>query len=314
MKTRAPWILLVAARVAVAAANGAAAPQEPTTFNAADHVHNGISRNVVSLSRWIDSFFGNYPVEEERLDDRVRVIPLVEFREGDSPSLKLRVSAKLRLPQLNRRLGLVLSAFQDENSAQFGVPGQFSDDEDVRQAALRYVLEEEKRLRVHADLGLRFYPEPDPYVRLRWRYQLTEDPVASRVIQYLFWSPRRGWGETTRFEMEEKLAPKTFVRSTTAATWSEQSRGVDWSQGYSAWYYFSRRRAMGLDWLTDGFTDPRLSVDKHRFTFKYRRRVARDWLFLQVAPFLEWPRDRDFRTTPGITLQMETIFGTGPWF
>lgn len=317
MKTRGPWFILLAAlaaRVAVAAGNEAAAPQKPTTFNAADHVHNGISRNVVSLSRWIDSFFGNFPVEEEKLGNRVRIIPRVEFREGDSPEIKLKVSAKLRLPHFSRRLGLVLAYFEDENPAQFGVPGQYSDDDDVRQAALRYVVEEEKRFRVHVDLGLRFYPEPDPYARLRWRYQLTEDPVASRVIQYLFWSPRRGWGETSRFEMETKLAPKTFARSTSAATWSEQSQGVDWSQEFSVWHYFSLRRAVGLEWLTEGFTDPRLSMEKTRLTLKYRRRVSRDWLFIQVGPFLELPRDRDFDVTPGVTFQVETLFGDPPWF
>ncbi|MBP7829877.1 MAG: hypothetical protein KA248_08170 [Kiritimatiellae bacterium] len=295
-------------------AGAAFAQPPPTNHTLADHVHESLSGNVARLSRWVDSFFGNFPVEEERLGNRVRLIPMVEFREGDTPDLKLRVHAKLRLPRFSRRLGLVLSAFRDEDAAQYGVPGQFAADEDVQQAALRYVIEEEKRARLSADLGLRFDPEVDPYLRLRWRYQLTDDPVASRVVQYLYWSPRRGWGETSRFEMESKIAPKTFARSTTAATWSERSRGVDWAQTFSTWHYFSLRRAAGLEWLTEGFTDPRASLEKSRLSLKYRRRVSRDWLFIQVGPFVELPRDQDFDVTPGLTFQVETVFGDSPFW
>lgn len=307
MRTRTPILCLLAA---VCLRAGPAGAGEDTI---ADHWHDGLSHGVGHLARFIDSFFGNAPVEEERMGNRVRLTPLVEFREGDSPLFKLRLSAKLRLPQFSRRLGLVFSFFEDEDPAQYGVPGQFSSQDNVRQAALRYVIEEEARARLSADAGLRFYPEPDPYLRLRWRYRLTEDPVASRVIQYLYWSPRHGWGETTRFEMENKLAPKTFARSTSAATWSGISTGVDWSQSFSLWHYFSPRRAVGLDWLTEGYTDPRLSLGKTRLTFKYRRRVSRDWLFFQASPFVELPSDRDFKVTPGLTLQIETLFGDPPW-
>lgn len=309
MKTRALFLFLWAG-----AAGAAVPPEPPPNHTLADHVHDNISGNVERLSKWIDSFFGNAPVEEERMGNRVRLIPSVEFREGDTPDFKFRVSAKLRLPRFSHKLGLVLAAFQDEDAAQYGVPGQYAADDDVQQAALRYVIEEKKRARLSADLGLRFEPELDPYLRLRWRRLLTDDPVVSRIVQYLFWSPRRGWGETSRFEMESKLAPKTFARSATAATWSERSRGVDWAQTFSAWHYFSPRRAVGLEWLNEGFTDPRASLEKSRLTLKYRRRVSRDWLFIQVGPFVELPRDRDFDVTPGVTFQVETVFGDPPWF
>jgi hypothetical protein len=317
MRSRSPsFLLLVVLLVWASGAADSAPLEEPpsTILHAADHAHDSLSRRVIDLSRWVDSFFGNLPVEEETLGNSVRLAASVEGMETESPALKLKVSAKLRLPHFSRRLALVLASFRDEDPAQFGVPGQFASDEALRLAALRYVVREKKMFRLQADLGLHFHPEPDLYSRLRARYQLTEDPVASRVIQYLFWSRRDGWGETSRFEMESKIAPKTFARSSTAATWSEESRGVDWSQGFSAWHSFSTRRAIGLEWLTEGFTDPRLSVEKHRLSFKYRRRVARDWLFIQVGPFIELPRKRDFEPTPGITFQVETVFGDTPTY
>ena len=37
-------------------------------------------------------------------------------------------------------------------------------------------------------------------------------------------------------------------------------------------------------------------------------KVYKDWLFLEVAPELEWPSEEDFDTVPGVRFGVEALF------
>jgi len=286
---------------------------EPVLRNHADVLHERISRNVDSFSQWLDSFFGNPVVEEETYGNRVRVTTAMEIVEGEGTTLRLRVNAKLALPRMNERVQLLLSTFEDDDG-QGGepLPQEMVGEENNRQAGLRFVLREERRLRLHTDVGLKFRPAPDPYVRLRLRYLLMQEPVVVRLTESLFWFREDGVGETTRLDVEKSLRTNTFMRGTLAATWSETSQGMDLSPGVSVWRALSRRRAVGAELNVDAYTQPDWAVDRYRVTMRYRQRIWRNWLYAQIAPLVQFPEDRDYKVSPGIILQLETIFGDEP--
>ena len=49
-------------------------------------------------------------------------------------------------------------------------------------------------------------------------------------------------------------------------------------------------------------------IDKYTLSYRYRFNALREWLFFEIEPFLEWPRDENFTTTPGIALRIEGLF------
>jgi hypothetical protein len=50
-------------------------------------------------------------------------------------------------------------------------------------------------------------------------------------------------------------------------------------------------------------------MEETNIRLKYRQRIWRDWLFAELAPQLSFPRDNDFKRTPGILFRIEIFFG-----
>ena len=49
-------------------------------------------------------------------------------------------------------------------------------------------------------------------------------------------------------------------------------------------------------------------IDKYTLSYRYRFNALREWLFFEIEPFIEWPKDENFTTTPGIALRIEGFF------
>ncbi len=55
-------------------------------------------------------------------------------------------------------------------------------------------------------------------------------------------------------------------------------------------------------------TEPDYSMTEADFTVKYRQRVYRDWLVLEIAPNISFPKDNDYEANPGIIFKLEATF------
>ncbi len=62
--------------------------------------------------------------------------------------------------------------------------------------------------------------------------------------------------------------------------------------------------------MIDGLSKPSYRTEQMLVSFRYKRQVLRDWLFLEVEPFLLWLREEDFRTSVGIAIRAEIHFST----
>jgi hypothetical protein len=70
-----------------------------------------------------------------------------------------------------------------------------------------------------------------------------------------------------------------------------------------------RARALEYEWISSFQTSPTNILVEELFVFRYRQRIWRDWLFLEIDPQFRYPRDRSFVFTPGILFRIEMVFG-----
>ena len=42
---------------------------------------------------------------------------------------------------------------------------------------------------------------------------------------------------------------------------------------------------------------------------RYRRRIYRSWLFYEIHPRLDYPREEDFNVTPSVQFTLSVVFG-----
>jgi hypothetical protein len=288
------------------ASDDAALPEENGFI---DRMHAAVSAGVIATDRRLDSFFSDERIEEEVYGTRIRLRGAASYYRHDGFGLAEDIDAVLSLPRTAKKLQLVLTS-REQLDEQDGSGLRQDDDAGDFQAALRYLIRETQSFRLQADGGAKFRPDPDPFFRVRARYlrELGSDWLF-RLTQSGYVFMKDGFGETTRADFERLLDERTLLRTTTEATWSETSSGVDWEHVWVWRRQLTSRRGIALVAGIEGPTDPDFEVDMIRLIFRYRQRVWRDWLWLEFAPGLRFPREDDYDVSPGATIALDVIFG-----
>jgi hypothetical protein len=251
---------------------------------------------------------------EEVNASRVKVSPAVSFREGEGAEFDVSFNAKLRLPRFSDRLELIVDSMSREESALDDLERERTstrpqNDDSDGAAAIRYYLKETLNFKASVTAGLKFRPEPVPGLGLRLRLYRDFDNFTTRLTQSMFYETEDGFGEKTQFDLDQQERQNYLRRLTTTLLWSEVSDGVAAGQSFSYYKYLTRRRVAGFRVGVTGHIEPDAVVDNYNAQLTYRQRLHRDWLFLEIEPGVDWPRERDFEETPYLKVKFDIIFG-----
>ncbi|QTA93265.1 hypothetical protein [Desulfonema magnum] len=272
-----------------------------------DTAHAYVSTKINDIAYDIDTFFIDERIDEELKNSRLRIRLGARFTEGRDSRMWQRVRLNIKLPQTNRRLQLVADGlFQDDNVKE---SQKISDTDNSFDTALRLVLRETKADRLQFSAGLKFRPEPDPYLRIRWRGII---PVKEWVIsptQFFIWRNQDKFSETTRLDIEQRLPENALFRMRGEVTWSEFDSEILFRSSISYSQTLSDLLGFGFSLSAEGNIRPLPAMENYRMSFRYRQAVYQDWLFLQLEPAVNFFRDDDYTLSPGISIQLEGIFG-----
>lgn len=260
----------------------------------------------------VDKFVSDRRLEDDNPESRIKVTPSLKLRDSDGVDIHLRVNGKLRLPRFEDRVDLILSSIDEGES--------ILDDLDRKQnlqsgrqgegtASLRYHLKETLHFKSSVDAGLRFRPEPDPRLSLRLRLYHDFDHVTTRFTQTFFWEAHDGFGEKSQFDLDQQKARDYLRRLSTTVLWAEDSDGVEAGESFSYYKYLSGRRVIGTRIGVSGVLEPTARIENYTARLIYRKRVHRDWMFLELEPGVDFPRDRDFQATGFFNVKLDIIFG-----
>lgn len=260
----------------------------------------------------MDKFISDKRLEDDNQRSRLKVSPALKLRDAAGLDFSIRVNGKLRLPRFEDRVALVLSSIDDNESVLGDLDRQQTlqkGDEGEGVASVRYYLKETLNFKASTDAGLRFRPEPDPRVTLRLRLYHHFERVTTRFTQTFFWEAQDGVGEKSQFDLDQQKPNAYLRRLSTTVLWSEASDGVEAGQSYSHYRYLSKRRVLGARVGVAGVLEPSARVENYTARLIYRQRLHRDWIFMELEPGVEFPRDRDFQATGFINLKFDIIFG-----
>lgn len=293
-----------------------AAPLPPVTqalTNTAqvlDTAHDDLNNRMQHVTRTLDSFFkrADAPETVSNTTGRLRLAVLVKDTEGVTP--KAAFSGKVAMPYAEERLHLFV-----DNLKRGALPDatqQILDDEAV-QIGARLRLLDQLRSRLHLEGGLRFHGMPDPFTQLEFEHEQRLDGWVGRFTQDVFYYAKEGAGELTQVDLEHEFRDKSFFRSTTAASFTEDTHGVEFEHSFYYDYPLAghcRRLIPGAGVFAHK-CGPFL-MDNYQVSLTYRTCFLRPWLVLELTPQLEFPRERDYTCTPSIRIGLEAWFGTLP--
>jgi hypothetical protein len=302
----------------------ATAPAAPSASEIVDEglvdvLYGGISHGFLTSAVWLDSFFGDerYQAEVNQSYFKMR---FDAFREGNGGMAFLKPNFELRLvlPQLRQKTRLVISGDPnvdiDTTKSQpvTPAPGTQLQPGSTRKVttALEYVPVETKQSNFSIRAGVKLHAgEIAILAGPRYRYLIPLDPWEFRFTQEVIWSSDMRWQSRTRFDLERSLPYDLFFRSSLEGLWSENVFGYPYALSFILRKPLDTNRALQYEWINSFQTWPTNLLVEELFVFRYRQRFWRDWMFLEIAPQVRFPRDSGFTYTPGILFRIEMVFG-----
>lgn len=295
---------------AAATAPGAAVEEEPPARQV-DVWHAWLSQGVTEFVDDLDRFFGDDRIEDDVSGTRVRLALGVDWNRAEGPSLLTRFRARLDLPKTVRRLQLIVDSFSETDELLERVPIDDALRESKPDTGVRYIFRDEGPVRLSADAGARLGGNPQTFGRLRARLVVPMDPWEFRLIQTAQWYSQDGLGLVTEGRWSRRLGDNWLFRVASRLGWYAERDGVTPSQSFT-WLRVGRggwghRIAASAEW-PDVPGGERAS---YRLVYGHRRRVFRDWLFIEAAPGVDFSEVRDYEPNPRMEVLFEALFGAG---
>lgn len=313
MKKSCAFLLLAMLSGMGAAASCMSYDGEGDFLGWADYPHCLVDQHTQSTVRWLDDWFSQPPQdaaaeltpEVALAQARVRLInEWVMDDHGDvTPALRLRASVVL--PQLARRLSLVLEDESGQARRFDGVPAV-----NETALALRWAVLNLKRLDVDTDVGLHSVTDLFVRARLRQSFSLSEKNEF-RAFHSLRYGLQDEWRAIESLELAHAFGQHRVgvLYHQFDYQQAESSDGVHWSRGGLIAEEISSTKTMSYGVSQEGVTRPSWQPRTDSLWWRWRQRVLRDWFFIEVEPRLTRSRLDSEDIRPSLALRFEVLWG-----
>jgi hypothetical protein len=299
-------------------ADGSTDQSTPSVQNEDDYVveelHDFLSDTVQNTATWIDSFFSDERYEAEQNKSRIKIKIGPAWEDGSGGSLSTKFNARVALPETNKNLYLIVAGddgSDPEDTPEDDVRNRVTErDSDNVAAGLQYFFLDKQNSNLSAVAGLSFNENtPTGVFGGRYRHYWSPEPWGTRFTQRAGWLTSDEFILRSRLDFERPVASDLLFRQTLSGSWFESEDGYFYNIDFALIQRLGPNKAISYSWNNQFQTEPSNRLEEIAFRPKYRQAIWRDWLWLEVAPQMTFPRSRDFDPTPGIFAGFEIRFG-----
>ena len=261
-------------------------PDEPPV-NWVDSSHAFATDQAQALTQWMDSFFGNPEDDLDQAESFLRVITETDWDQANGTDFSIRLRGKVQLPRISSRVDLLFSGEEDNEEVDPDERRRLEDS-----VGVRYNVREGRRSRFDATVGI---ASGNLRPGVRYRSQDTFGQASNyRFTQRVQYESGEGFYSTSQLELNRMLDEDTQVRWVNRGVWGEKTDGVEWRTRASVRHRLARhtRRPIALSYYAAvrGVTRPDSYVKNYRLGVTVRRRVYRDFLFVEIEPAINFRR------------------------
>ena len=239
---------------------------------------------------------------------------------------RFRFRAKIQLPALNDRANLLIGRgderelIEDQQQTPTDtIPSNFNQvDDDSFLFGLGYSKNRGLKRGFDLSVGVRIRTPPDPYAKVRFRRAWNlSDSTLFRLSPVGYWKLDEGFGATLNGTLDQLLTESLVFRWSASGNISEDKEveGVAWNNWLSLFQALANRRALSYHAFVSGETKADVQTQNFGFEFRYRQRIFREWLFLDLVTSYSWPRyllEEEREGNFGIGAGFEMFFGPVP--
>jgi hypothetical protein len=289
-----------------------------------DRTQRTVNDLVVGATQRVDNLFGAAGVDEEASISRGRLSVGSQYDQRDGFRARLRLRARYQLPALRQRTALVfgrgsvddlIDGTGDDNIDT--LPNRFNDFEDEDWLlGVGFSRDATLRRGWSFGAGVKLTTPLEPYVRATYRWNRTYgEQWLWRVEPRIFVQSQRGAGVSFQNTLDYAVNQSWLLRSWTIGVVEEEVEGLSWTSKFTAYQSLNRKSALSYSVYASGETDFEVPILDYGFELRYRRQIAREWLFIELLGRLNWPRefiDEVRESNIGVGIEFELQFGNWP--
>jgi hypothetical protein len=286
-----------------------------------DKPHYFLSRRVEDYARRLDDFFSEPNRAYDSTGSTLQIRAHVTLVDRGPEERKIDVRAHISLPNTEDQLKVIVqrgleaatqtAAERDIRSAAevSPVPAPAVPPADSYYLGLKGFVAQTLHATYSVEPGVKLARPVDPYVRLRAFRDFVFFPWALRVSETPLWKYSEGSSAASEVAALRPLSEEWQLRLTSKATWRSTTTYFDLTQIVSLYYTPDKRTAYSFDLGAFAPSDRDVALSAYSITLRARRRVYRDWLYLEITPQILYREASGFRPENSIMLQLETLFG-----
>jgi len=289
-----------------------------------DRTQARVESVVTGTAQAVDNFFGSAEVEEQASVTRGRLSVGGQWDRRDGPRERLRLKARFALPALEDRASFFFGRGEVDDfvdgSADDNIdtlPDRFNDfqDEDWL-LGIGYSRDAKLQRGWSFGAGIRMKTPLEPFVRATYRWNRAfADDWLWRVEPRVFVQSQRGAGISVQNVVDHVLDETWLLRSYSVVVAEEEVEGVSWTSKLVAYQNLSNKHALSYAVYGTGETDYEVPLRDYGFELRYRRQISREWLFIELLTYVNWPRDfliEERERNVGVGIEFEMQFGDWP--
>lgn len=291
-----------------------------------DRSQVGLYSTVCEAAAWFDGFFGDarYDAATGETYGRVSLGGFTDQRNGFKPRLRFRT--RFAFPALRQRGNFFLGRGNDDelienrgtNDLEEDLPSITNDRDDSLFAGFGFNRYSGIERGFDFRVGAKLRAKPEPFVQAIYRYGLRfSDKNLLRFRPLAYWRLEEKFGATLSMDSDNYLGDSLLLRWSNFGNVSQDPNieGVAWGSTLSLFQALSNKRALTYSLLYRGETGDPVRIKNYGYEMRYRRRVLRDWLFLEMSGSMTWPRDTFLEQRErnlGAGIRLEVFFGPAP--
>ena len=266
---------------------------------------------VLDAAEWLDQFFYDEAVSHEENRTRIRFELSGGYTRFEEFEIKPKISGRIHLPNLNKKLNILIAAADDEEFSAddnpiSAVPRHQGADNREISAALQYFLRESESENISATLGASF---DYMYAGIRYRRSHDLDSWQGRLVNRLNYYTDDEWEDIVSYEIWRPLGERWIFRTKATATWHVEEDGLPHSLVFAMFQKINDEKALRYEIGNYFDTEESYKMTDLQFRVRYRQRFLRDWLVLEIAPQVGFPEDHEREVNPGIIISLEADTG-----
>lgn len=271
----------------------------------------------------LDSFFATERADDEFGRSRLRIRSIYSIRERALADQTNQYRINLKLPHLEDRFKY--DYYQDDQDKEAEKDKKkkrsYISDAEKRQRSLLREADELELLKkdtlktgwiFNSDIGVSAAIPPRLITRARLRKSFVTGTLINRFVEQLTYiTDESGLTNETGLNSDHIYNQDMIFRLVNEIRWTILKKDFTTNHGPTFLHRVTENDALNygvtMQTAIDGGT---WYVTNYRTAANYRRNLYKQWVYFDVIPGIDFPKEWSFRRTPFITFQIELLFGS----